>query len=70
MKFDNSFSVEAPPEEVWKALMDVERVAPCMPGAEVLEQTGENAYKVQVRVKVGPMSMTYRGQVEITDRDE
>ena len=50
--------------------MDFERVAPCMPGAEVTERTGEDAYKVQVRVKVGPMSMTYRGQAEITDRDD
>ncbi len=50
--------------------MDFERVAPCMPGAEVTERTGEDAFKVQVRVKLGPMSMTYRGQAEITDRDD
>ena len=50
--------------------MDFERVAPCMPGAEVTERTGEDAFKVQVRVKVGPMSMTYKGQAEITDRDD
>jgi carbon monoxide dehydrogenase subunit G len=50
--------------------MDFERVAPCMPGAEVTERTGEDAFKVQVRVKVGPISMTYKGQAEITDRDD
>ena len=50
-------------------LLDVERVAPCVPGAEVLEQTGDDAYKVAIKVKVGPMSMTYRGEVEIIERD-
>ena len=40
-----------------------------MPGAEVLERTGEDAYKVGIKVKVGPMSMTYRGEVEIVERD-
>lgn len=70
MNFENSFTVPVSPADVWEAMMDFERVAPCMPGAEVTERTGEDAYKVQVRVKVGPMSMTYRGQAEITDRDD
>src|SRR4051794_10842365 len=70
MKFENDFTVQAPIEQVWTTLLDVERVAPCMPGAEVLERTGENAYKVGIKVKVGPISMLYRGQVEITERDD
>jgi carbon monoxide dehydrogenase subunit G len=70
MKFENDFTVQAPIEEVWKTLLDVERVAPCMPGAEVLERTGDDAYKVGIRVKVGPISMLYRGQVEIIERDD
>jgi carbon monoxide dehydrogenase subunit G len=70
MKFENKFTVKAPAQSVWAALMDFERVVPCMPGAEVLERRGEDAYQVQVRVKVGPMSMMYRGQAEITDRDD
>lgn len=70
MKFDNAFEVDAPPASVWDALMDFERVVPCMPGAELLERQSDDAYQVQVRVKVGPMSMTYRGTVEISDRDE
>ncbi len=70
MKFENTFTVPAPVDETWTTLLDLERVAPCMPGAEVLEQTGDNAYKVGIKVKVGPISMTYRGQVEITDRDD
>jgi len=69
MKFENAFAVAAPIDEVYAALLDVERVAPCVPGAQVLERTGEDAYNVGIKVKVGPMSMTYRGSVEIIDRD-
>lgn len=70
MRFENHFDVDAPIEEVWNTILDVERVAPTVPGAQVLERTGDDAYKVSIKVKVGPMSMTYRGDVEITDRDE
>jgi carbon monoxide dehydrogenase subunit G len=70
MRFENDFTVPAAIDEVWNALLDVERVAPCMPGAEVLERVGDDAYKVGVTVKVGPISMTYRGEVQIVERDE
>ena len=70
MRFEHHFDVDVPIERVWDAVLDVERVAPTVPGAQVLERTGANAYKVSIKVKVGPMSMTYRGEVEITDRDE
>ena len=70
MKFENTFTVQAPADEVLATLLDVERVAPCMPGAEVLERVDENAYKVGIKVRVGPISMTYRGEVQITERDE
>ena len=70
MKFENAFVVQAPIDEVHAALLDVERVAPCMPGAEVLEKTGDDAYKVAIKVKVGPMSMTYKGDVQIVERDD
>src|SRR3954454_23162445 len=70
MRFENAFAVDAPLEEVWRTVLDVERVAPTVPGAQVIEQTGDDAYRVAIKVKVGPMSMTYRGEVEITERDE
>ena len=70
MKFENAFVVQAPIDEVYAALLDVERVAPCMPGAEVVEKTGDDAYKVAIKVKVGPMSMTYKGDVQIVERDD
>src|ERR671932_179113 len=70
MKFENTFAVEAPIDEVYATLLDVERVAPCVPGAEVLEKTGDDAYQVAIKVRVGPISMTYRGNVEIVERDD
>ena len=70
MEFENQFDVPAPIDEVYAAMLDVQRVAPCVPGAEVLEQTGDDAYKVAIKVKVGPMSMKYTGDVEIVERDE
>ena len=70
MEFDNTFEVAAPIDEVWKTMLDVERVAGAVPGAKVTEQTGENAYKAEIKVKLGPVSMTYRGDVEIVEADE
>src|SRR5215211_989782 len=69
MEFDNTFTVDAPIDDVWGAMLDVERVAPCVPGAQVLEQTGENAYKVAIKVKLGPVSMIYNGDVEVVEQD-
>jgi carbon monoxide dehydrogenase subunit G len=69
MEFENTFLVQAPVDEVWALLLDVERIAPCMPGAQVLEQTGDDAYKVAVKIKLGPMTMNYKGDVEILDKD-
>jgi uncharacterized protein len=69
MRFENRFDVGAPIDRVWETLLDVERVAPTVPGAQVLDRVGDDAYQVAIKVKVGPMSMTYRGEVEITERD-
>ena len=70
MEFENHFDVDVPIDEVWHALLDLERVAPAVPGARVLERTSDDAYKVAIKVRVGPMSMTYNGEVEITERDD
>jgi carbon monoxide dehydrogenase subunit G len=70
MQFENRFEVDAPLDEVWRTVLDVERVAPTVPGAKVLERTSDDAYKVAIKVKVGPMSMTYKGDVEIVERDD
>ena len=70
MNFENTFTVDAPIDEVYATMIDLERVAPCVPGAEVLEKTGDDSYNVAIKVKVGPMSMTYTGDVEIIEKDE
>jgi uncharacterized protein len=69
MEFQNEFDVEAPIDEVYSAMLDLERVAPAMPGAEVLEKTDDDHYKVAIKVKVGPISMQYKGDVEVVDKD-
>ena len=69
MEFENTFTVGAPIDEVYDALLDIERVTPAMPGAKVVEKTSDDAHKVAIKVKVGPMTMTYRGDVTIVERD-
>jgi carbon monoxide dehydrogenase subunit G len=70
VRFDNAFDVQAPIGEVWTAVLDVERVAPCVPGAEVLEQVSEDTYKVGIKIRIGPIVQQYRGEIEILERDE
>src|SRR5512133_2897671 len=70
MEFQNDFDVKAPLEQVWDTMLDVERVAPCVPGAQVLERTSDDSYKVGIKVKVGPVQMQYRGDVEIVEKDD
>lgn len=70
MELDNAFAVHAPIDQVWTTLQDVEQVARCVPGARVLNQLSDDAYQVGMRVKVGPVTMQYRGQIEVVERDE
>lgn len=70
MKLENAFEVPAAPEEVWAFMLDVERVAPCMPGAELTEVVDERTWRGKVTVKVGPVSLSYQGQVVMAERDD
>ena len=70
MKLDSTFTVTAPIEEVWKTLLDFERVAGCVPGAQVLNALSEDAYQVAMKVKLGPVTMQYKGQMEVVERNE
>lgn len=70
MKFDNHFEVPAPPEQVWAHLLDVEAVVPCMPGAELTETVDERTWKGQVTIKLGAVSLTFKGTVSMTERDD
>ncbi len=68
MEMDHSFTVPVTPERAWDVLLDVERIAPCMPGATVEEFDGE-VVTGRIKVKVGPVSLTYRGTAKFTERD-
>ena len=68
MEMDHSFTVPVPPEQAWDVLLDVERIAPCMPGATVEEFDGE-VVTGRIKIKVGPVSLTYRGTAKFTERD-
>lgn len=68
IELDNSFTVPVPPDRAWDVLLDVERIAPCMPGATVDEFDGE-VVTGRIKIKVGPVSLTYRGTAKFTERD-
>ncbi len=70
MEFDNSFEVPLPPAEAWKVLLDIERIAPCMPGAELTEVTGANTYKGKINVRLGPVALTFAGIVKLEEIDD
>lgn len=69
MQIDSEFSVVAPIDKVWDTLMDFQRVAGCVPGAEILNKLSEDAYQVGMKVKLGPVTMQYRGQMNVLERD-
>ena len=69
IELDNSFTVPVPPEQAWDVLLDVERIAPCMPGASVTSVEGDEI-EGQVKVKLGPLSLTYKGTAKFTDKNQ
>jgi uncharacterized protein len=69
IELDNSFTVPVPPEQAWDVLLDVERIAPCMPGASVTSVEGDEI-EGQVKVKLGPLSLTYKGTAKFTEKDQ
>ncbi|MGH3451186.1 MAG: SRPBCC family protein, partial [Haloechinothrix sp.] len=68
MRLDHEFSVAAPIEDVWDALLDPERVAPCMPGATLTGVDGDT-FTATVKVKLGPIALTYKGSGEFVQKD-
>jgi len=70
MDLQRTFTVNAPIGTVWDALMDIERVAGCVPGAQVLQKLSEDTYQVGMKVKLGPVSMQYKGTLNVVERDE
>ena len=69
MELTNEFTVAVPVEQAWAVLTDVERIAPCMPGADLQEVEGDE-YRGVVKVKVGPITAQYKGAASFAERDE
>ena len=69
MQISNEFRVAVPIEQAWTVLLDVERIAPCLPGAQLQEVEGDE-YRGIVKIKVGPITAQYRGVARILEADE
>jgi carbon monoxide dehydrogenase subunit G len=69
-KIEERFEVQAPVDRVWKYLIDPKRVVECLPGAELIEQQDERTFLGAIKVKVGPLSMSYKGQAKFTEINE
>jgi carbon monoxide dehydrogenase subunit G len=69
VRLDHEFTVPAPPAEVWQAVTDPDSVAPCMPGATLTKVEGDN-FTGTVKVKLGPISLLYKGAGEFLEKDE
>ncbi len=70
MRLENTFDVPVAPAEAWRILTDVERVAPCVPGARLTEVLDDDAYKGTMQVKLGPVSLAFDGKAQFIERDD
>jgi len=69
MRLEHSFTVPVPVDAAWEVLLDLERIAPCMPGA-TLTGVEDGAFTGTVKVKLGPITLTYQGKGRFVERDE
>lgn len=70
MEFTNNFQVPLPPDEAWAVLLDIERIAPCMPGAELTEIVDKETYKGKVSVRLGPVALIFTGEAKFEEVDD
>ena len=70
MKLENAFDVPLPAADAWRVLLDIERVAPCLPGAELLETLPDKGYKGRVAVRLGPVAVSFLGTARFETIDE
>jgi uncharacterized protein len=68
-EFDNSFEVPLPPAEAWPLLVDIRRIAPCMPGAELTEVADDRTYKGKISVPLGPVALDFDGVMKVEEVD-
>jgi len=69
VELDHSFSTGKPIDETWDAILDLDRLIPCVEGGSVLERTGPESARAEIKVKMGAMSMTFTGTVEVIEQD-
>ena len=70
VELDHAFSTGKPTDYNWEAILDLERVIPCVEGGSVIERTSPELAKAEIKVKMGAMSMTFKGTVEVAERDD
>src|ERR1700755_556817 len=70
VELDHSFSSGKPADYNWGVILDLDRIIPCVEGGKVLERTSPEEAKAEIKVKMGAMSMTFRGTVTVAERDE
>ncbi len=66
---DHPFTTERPLDDSYATILDLDRVIPCVEGATVLERTGPESARAEIKVKMGAMSLTFTGTVEVTEQD-
>ena len=69
VELDHPFSTDKPLDESWQAILDLERLVPCVEGGKVTEKTGPDNVKAEIKVKMGAMSLTYAGTVSVIEQD-
>jgi uncharacterized protein len=69
VELDHSFTTGKPVDETWEAILDLDRLIPCVEGGTVLERTSPDSARAEIKVKMGAMSMTFTGTVEIVEQD-
>src|SRR5262245_52783026 len=70
MQFENAFEVPLPPREAWRTLLDIRKVAPCVPGATLTDVVDDKTYKGKVGVRLGPVALTFNGIVTFEEVNE
>ena len=70
VELDHSFTSSKPADETWATILDLDRLIPCVEGGSVTERTGPESAKAEIKVKMGAMSLTFKGTVEVAEQDD
>lgn len=70
MKIDYEFTVGVPVDQAWSRMLDLEKIAPCLPGAAIQEEMGDGEYAGTMKVEIGPITVSYKGTVKFEETDE